>query len=229
MVATKWSVALHALLYISLTELAMSSLIAVQNISSVDFKPSLTSGDSFLPTTPLPFIHSKPITHKFNQPALVLDDFIPTLKQLLSIGSSRNKARARRALSLKLITLILQDDPVNSTESTTPDEWIPSLKDPKPLLPAYWTVDEKSKALPETATKWSSNLYSVIGKPATWTNGLAALEDDASAMSNVVLAVDITEMPNVIATDMEALVLTGLQSIDSSKDLPVVHDTPTRT
>jgi hypothetical protein len=226
MVATKWSIALQALLYMSLTELAMSSLIAVQNTTSVGLNPPPTPGDSFLPAIPLPFIHSKPITHQFNQPALVLDDFIPTLKQLLSIGSSRNKARARRALSLKLITLILQDDPVNSTESTTPDEWIPSLKDPKPLLPAYWTVDEKSKALPETATKWSSNIYSVIGKPATWTNGLASLEHDASAMSNIVLAVDITEVPNVTATDLEELVLTGLQSIDSSKHLPVVHDTP---
>ena len=97
------------------------------------------------------------------------------------------------------------------------------------MLPAYLNVDEKSKALPETATKWSSNFYSVIGKPATWTNGLAALEDDASSMSNVVLAVDITEVPNVTATDIEALVLTGLQSIDSSKDLPAVHDTPPQT
>lgn len=224
MVSVKRSLFLCALITICTIPNAKSLSILPENASSVEVDPIITSAASIVSmvvSTPLPFVHTKPIVHPFNQRALVIDDFIPTLKQLLSIGSSRNKARARRALSLKLITLILQDDPVNSTEAITNESsngWISPDHVPTPLLPSYWTLPEKATTNQDTATKWSSSVYSVIGKPATWTNGFGVEIESPSELSK-------TSSTDVAGKMNDILIETiTLPSINTSSEIKALFE-----
>jgi hypothetical protein len=89
-------------------------------------------------------MNSIPYTHEPNGAGVVDDDFMPTLNQLLY--NSRT-ARTRRALSLKLLTLLLQDD-------ATPPE-------PTPLA--------NTATRPDTDTKWGARFDSVPGIASTGT------------------------------------------------------------
>jgi len=203
MASTKRSVLPYALVCLSVITNVNCSPFMLQNASSLS---SHTRNNSTSPTTthhPLPPIHVKPAENIYNPSTGVVDDFIPTLNQLLSTSRT---ARTRRALSLKLLTLLLQDDPIPPTNADTgsfPADWSPPTNAATSMLQDTWKHLTNVATRPDTATKWSGTVYSVPGIPTTWNNGVGVMEGivktNMPTIETIIIEPSITPLRNVSA------------------------------
>jgi hypothetical protein len=127
-----------------------------QNTSSVP-----TRNNTIKPPYNIPPLYSNPIIIPTE------DDFIPTLNKLLSSRSISKKTHPRRALSLKLLTLLLDD---NNLTSPTVESPSPIPETTRPIRgDSTWTPPQHAAVGIDLV--WSGNVHSVIGKPATWKGG----------------------------------------------------------
>jgi hypothetical protein len=171
MFCIKRSLILYAIGGLCIVTNVNCSPIMIHNSSSVVRQSKNISDTHSSPIKQLAFQHIKSANNQLNRSETRVNDFIPTLTQLMSNKTKRHTIRERRSLSLKLLTLILQEDPpdsTNATKSISPDAWILPIDVDTPILPDYWTGPNKAVTHPDTATTWSDSLYSVIAKPATW-------------------------------------------------------------
>jgi hypothetical protein len=149
----------YALVCISIIHTAQCSPFMAQNVSS--YVP-VRNNSSIQPPHNIPPLYSKPNLIPADD-----DDFLPTLTKLLSTRSIRKSVHPRRTLSLKLLTLLLQDDNLTSATTERPP---PIPETTRPIRgDSMWTPPQHAAVGIDLV--WSGNVHSVIGKPATWKGG----------------------------------------------------------
>jgi hypothetical protein len=158
--------ALYALVFLSIaTNVNCSQL---RNVSAIHGHSRHNS--TIPPPTQhkLPPLIAKPPGEMYNEPLSVVDDFMPTLNRLLAVKSIRSSSHPRRALSLKLLTLLLQDDEIPPIKAMRPVQPPPTTR---PIQETTWTPPPHAAVGIDLI--WSGSVHSTLGKPAIWKDGFA--------------------------------------------------------
>jgi hypothetical protein len=145
-------------------------VVCLSIINNVICTPLMSQNTSYVPTRNNSIPPPRNIAPLYAKPILIPvdDDFMPTLSKLLQTRSIRKSPHPRRALSLKLLTLLLQDDKPNTTATVEPIAPIPETTHPI-RGDSTWTPPPHAAVGIDLI--WSGNIHSVQANPAIWKGG----------------------------------------------------------